>query len=169
MNIYRTYLMTALSLGFTGHVYRMVGKWGSQLYGDSPKKGDAAWAASEELVKNHSFHKCPSCTWATREKDEHLTGGSWCHEEHTLQTTGFSLDDIEEMQRNSNDTHGWDIAGLGDRWAPPQNVDDYPTEPEVHPAIAERAYNVQSERLMDGVPGTPVDQLLGEDRWNQLH
>ncbi len=41
---------------------------------------------------------------------------------------------------------------------------------DVHPRIAERRYEVQEERLTEGLfanGGIPVDQLLG-DKWHEL-
>lgn len=95
MNIYRAYLRAALALGFIGHVYRMTNRWGALV---SPKKQDAAFEASNTLVAKHGYHCCPSCGWATKAHNEHLVGGSWCHEAYTLKHTGFTLDEIEEMQ-----------------------------------------------------------------------
>lgn len=127
MNLYRTYLMAALSLGFVDHVYRTVGKWSSQLYGESPKKGDAAWTASEELVKNHGFHKCPSCTWVTQEKDEHLVPGMWCYDEDFLHRNGvYPNDEIDGVpahnlfpQRTEEERRQEEINFYGYDWRIP--------------------------------------------------
>lgn len=76
MNIYRLYLKLAFVLGFTDHVYRVSGSWGSRLVGSA--KSSAAWAASEALIE-YGFHRCPSCQWAMKSPNEHFQDlGSWC-------------------------------------------------------------------------------------------
>lgn len=74
---------TMLSWGYADKVYRFVCAYGSNAGSGSFALGryDAANDASELLIKHHGYHRCPSCTWATKHADEHLTPGSWCHDD----------------------------------------------------------------------------------------
>jgi hypothetical protein len=77
------YLRMLLWLGQADYVCSLFSSWGGHGDGTSRTlggKNNAIWDANEQLIKHYGYHKCPSCTWATKKKNEHLVAGSWCQE-----------------------------------------------------------------------------------------
>jgi hypothetical protein len=71
------YLHAALALGFKEHVFRVSIAWCDLKV--SFAKQDASWAIQDALIEKHNFYRCPSCLWATKERDEHINErGSYC-------------------------------------------------------------------------------------------
>ncbi len=90
------YARVALWFGFTDYAYRLTDQWQSHDEWTPVACGRlyAALAVSKLLVKNHGLYECPSCTWATKKKDEHLVAGSWC----------------QRQQESADDGQDWDAA-----------------------------------------------------------
>lgn len=78
-----SYFNLALFLGFTQHVYELSNDWGGRSGEVSLGQSDAAHYATVQLQRHHGYYECPSCRWATKTLNEHLSPGTWCFDEET--------------------------------------------------------------------------------------
>ncbi len=80
MSPFYLYLKLALFLGFKNHVYTISSRWG-----EHPTFLMWQYNAAEKIQKDligKGYFKCPSCLWATKTQDEHITKSEgYCYEQ----------------------------------------------------------------------------------------
>ncbi len=106
MRLLYWYLRMLLFLEFADYVYELSGRWDENAK-QRPRRGKVAWAIQEDLLKR-GFHKCPSCGWATKSKDEHIAKGKgYCYEQ-SLEPMNDSVDDLLDRAEAEYLHHGPD-------------------------------------------------------------